>query len=167
MARVFLYAPHDFRNLCAIARTLEVLGHSECFVFDPYRLIRDRYGKSRAREMRDVSSGAFAKIRWTRVEDAVGFLTAFAGRVVATSDDAGAIPLTAFAFERDDLLLFGSESRGLPAEIRSLARETVTVPARGQTKSLNLAIALSILVFESDRQLRSGAGRSLAAEQAV
>lgn len=65
---VFLYAPQNFRNLCVLARTLEVFGQRECFVYDPYRLIRDRYGKSRSREQRVVSVGAFENILWTRVE---------------------------------------------------------------------------------------------------
>src|SRR5690349_15337325 len=111
MADVFLYAPQDFRNLCAIARTLEVLGHRDVYVFDPWRLIRERYGKSRSREMRDVSAGAFQKIRWTRVEHPVAFLRAFPGRLVATVADPSASPLTAFGFRRDDLLIFGGESQ--------------------------------------------------------
>jgi tRNA(Leu) C34 or U34 (ribose-2'-O)-methylase TrmL len=154
MPHVFLYAPHDFRNLCAIARTLEVLGHTECYVFDPAKLIRERYGKYRTREMRDVSAGAFPQIRWTRVDEPAAFLAGFSGRVVATSADTAASPLTQFAFKGDDLLLFGSESRGLPLEVLALADETITIPSRGQTQSLNLAIALSVVVFEADRQLR-------------
>jgi hypothetical protein len=70
MPNVLLHAPQDFRNLCVLARTLEVFGHRECYVFDPRRLVRERYGKSRTREMRVVSAGAFSKIHWQRIEDA-------------------------------------------------------------------------------------------------
>lgn len=153
MAEVFLYAPQDFRNLCAIARTLEVLGHREVHVFDPWRLIRERYGRARSRVMRDVSAGAFERMQWRRVDDPVSFLGAFPGRLVATVADAAAVALTAFAFRRDDLLLFGGESQGLPSEIVALAGATVTVPSRGQTQSLNLGVALAVVVFEADRQL--------------
>lgn len=154
MAGVFLYAPQDFRNLCAIARTLEVLGQRDVYVFDPWRLIRDRYGRGRSREMRDVSGGAFQKIQWTRVEDPLSFLPSFPGRLVATVADAAAPELTTFAFRRDDLLLFGGESRGLPPEIVALAGATVTIASRGETQSLNLGVALAIIVFEADRQVR-------------
>jgi tRNA G18 (ribose-2'-O)-methylase SpoU len=160
MADVFLHAPQDFRNLCAIARTLEVLGHARCYVFDPYRLIRERYGKSRARELRDVSGGAFHKLHWERVEDPAAFVTAFTGRVVATVAASDAVPLTAFSFLSDDLLVFGGESRGLPTELVSTCDATVTIPSKGQTQSLNLAIALGVVVFEAERQ--GAVGQALA-----
>ena len=153
MARVFLHAPQDFRNLCAISRTLEVFGHAECFVFDPHRLVRDRYGKSRAREQRVVSAGAFAKIRWQRVEEPERFLSGYAGRVVATVAEPGASVLTRYRFEPADLLLFGSEAQGLPAAVAAGCAHQVTIPSRGRTQSLNLAVALGIVLFECERQL--------------
>jgi len=155
MPSIFLHAPQDFRNLCAIARTLEVLGYREVYAFDPWRLIRERYGKARSRQMRDVSSGAFERISWTRVDDPVAFLRASSGRVVATVADTSAQELSSFSFTADDLLLFGGESQGLPDEIVALAGASVTVPSRGQTQSLNLGVALGIVVFEADRQLHS------------
>lgn len=153
MVNVFLYAPQDFRNLCVLARTLEVLGHRECFVFDPWRLVRERYGKARTREMRVVSAGAFGKIRWERVEEPEPFLTASRGRVVATVADESATPLTSFDFEPDDFLLFGSESSGLPSGVVSASHQKVTIVTRGETQSLNLAVSLGIILFEAHRQL--------------
>jgi tRNA G18 (ribose-2'-O)-methylase SpoU len=142
--------------LCAVARTLEVLGHREVQVFDPWRLIRERYGKARSRQMRDISAGAFERIDWRRVEDPVHFLRGFPGRAVATVADVAAPSLTAFSFQVDDLLVFGGESQGLPAEIVGLCGARVTVPARGQTQSLNVSVALAIVVFEADRQAACG-----------
>lgn len=154
MVQVFLYAPQDFRNLCVLARTLEVLGYSECHVFDPRRLVRERYGKARTREMRVVSAGAFEKLRWLRVEEPEAFLAAHRERVVATVADAGATELTRFEFMQGDLLLFGSESSGLPASVVASAQRQVTIPSRGRTQSLNLAVSLGVILFEADRQLR-------------
>lgn len=152
MPAVLLYAPQDFRNLCVIARTLEVLGHDECFVFDPERLVRERYGKSRSREARVVSAGAFAKVRWQRIEEPVAFLAAYAGRRVATVADAGATRLEDFRFSATDLLVFGSESRGLPPEVVAACGPSLTVRAKGVTQSLNLAVSLGIVLFEAERQ---------------
>lgn len=153
MVNVFLYAPQDFRNLCVLARTLEVLGHRECYVFDPWRLVRDRYGKARARETRVVSAGAFEKIRWQRVEEPEAFLASPRARAVATVADAEATPLTRFEFQPEDLLLFGSESSGLPASVVERADRKVTIPSRGETQSLNLAVSLGVILFEAHRQL--------------
>jgi tRNA G18 (ribose-2'-O)-methylase SpoU len=155
--RVFLHAPQDFRNLCVLARTLEVFGFLECWVFDPYRLIRERYGKARTREMRVVSAGAFQKIQWARVEEPERFLAAHDGPVVATVADANtnATPLASYEFSESDLLVFGSESQGLPDSIVEAATRTLTVPTQGRTQSLNLAVALGIVLFEADRQSQS------------
>jgi tRNA(Leu) C34 or U34 (ribose-2'-O)-methylase TrmL len=153
MPDIFLHAPQDFRNLCAIARTLEVFGQRRVYVFDPHRLIRERYGKARSRQMRDVSAGAFESLSWTRVEEPASFLRGVPGRLVATVADDAAAELTGFAFRDDDWLLFGGESRGLPEEVVGLAGARVTVPSRGRTQSLNLGVALGIVVFEARRQL--------------
>jgi tRNA (cytidine/uridine-2'-O-)-methyltransferase len=155
MVTVLLYAPQDFRNLCVLARTLEVLGHRECHVFDPWRLVRERYGKARSREMRVVSAGAFDKVRWQRVEEPEAFLAEHRARVVATVADPSATELTRFEFADDDLLVFGSESSGLPEGVVARAHRQVTIPSRGETQSLNLAVSLGVILFEAQRQLGS------------
>jgi len=153
MPRVFLHAPQDFRNLCAISRTLEAFGQTACFVFDPHRLIRERYGKSRVREQRVVSAGAFQNIQWQRVEEPERFVRTYAGRVVATVPTPSSSQLTRFRFVDSDVLLFGSESHGLPADVVASCADSVTIPSRGRTQSLNLAVALGIVLFECERQL--------------
>jgi tRNA G18 (ribose-2'-O)-methylase SpoU len=150
--RVFLYAPQDFHNLCLLARTLEVFGYRECFVFDPHRLVRDRYGKYRSRELRVVSAGAFEKIDWVQVEDPQRFIADHSGPVVATVATENALGISAYRFTEADLLVFGSESRGLPPEMVAGCSAAVTVPTVGQTQSLNLAVAFGIVLFEARRQ---------------
>lgn len=152
---VFLYAPQDFRNLCAVARTLDVLGQHECHVFDPYRLIRDRYGKARLRMQRDISSGAFEAIRWVRVAEPLAFLQQSSQRLVATVAEAGSCSLTEFGFLKTDLLIFGSESRGLPAEVIDTCGSAITIPSLGKTRSLNLAVAFGVVLFEWHRQTQA------------
>lgn len=155
MASVFLYAPQDFHNLCLLARTLEAFGHRECAVFDPQRLIRDRYGKVRSREMRAVSAGAFEKVRWLSIDQPAQFLSAHAGRVVATVADPNAVPLAQYRFVPNDLILFGSESLGLPPHVIAASSAAVTIPIPGVTQSLNLAVSLGIVLFERQRQIDS------------
>lgn len=165
MAKVLLYAPRDFGNVCVLARTLEVLGYSECFVFDTRRIIRDRYGKSYARRLRVVSAGAFDRIRWLRTEDPAALLERHEGRTIATVVGGDAESLFDFRFAPDDLLVFGSEGQGLPPEIIRLCSARVTIPMRGKTRSLNLAVAAGIFLCEVSRQratreARAGSERS-------
>jgi tRNA G18 (ribose-2'-O)-methylase SpoU len=160
MPRIYLHAPKNFRNLCMLSRTLEVFGYDECTLFDPHRLIRERYGKSRTREMRVVSAGAFQKVRWQTVADPAAFLDAHSGTSVATVMHADATPLPAHCFTQSDLVLFGSEAQGLPDSLVSRVTHRVTIPARGRTQSLNLAVALAIVLFEADRQLSEPLSRA-------
>jgi tRNA G18 (ribose-2'-O)-methylase SpoU len=149
---VFLDSPGDFENLCVAARTLEVLGFDRCYVYDPNRLVRDRYGKSRTRRIRTVSAGAFFRVGFERVEDPQLFLAALPGRKVATVTDRGATPLTDFGFLPDDTVLFGSEGHGIRPELLATCQARTTIPQRGVTGSLNLSVALGIVLFEFLRQ---------------
>jgi tRNA (cytidine/uridine-2'-O-)-methyltransferase len=76
------------------------------------------------------------------------------GRVFAFSARADAA-LQSQAFARGDWLLFGGESRGLPAALRealATARH-VRLPMRPGQRSLNLSNAVAVAVFEAWRQL--------------
>jgi len=159
MADVFLYAPQDFHNLCLLVRTLEAFGHQRCFVFDPNRLIRERYGKVRTRESRRVSAGAFEKVSFVRVERPSELLAEHEGRVVVTVAVPDAEPLTKHAFEPTDLLVFGSESAGLPREVVERGDVRLTIPLLGATRSLNLAVSVGIVLFEVERQRASAQSR--------
>lgn len=138
-----------------ISRTLETLGVGKCYVYDPNRLIRASYGKSRTHRIRTVSSGAFFRGAFERVEDPEAFLKALPGRRVATVPDQSAKPLTRFTFRPDDLIVFGSEGPGIQPELLALCDERVTIPQRGETQSLNLGVAVGITLFEFLRQTDS------------
>jgi tRNA (cytidine/uridine-2'-O-)-methyltransferase len=63
-------------------------------------------------------------------------------------------------FRPGDFLVFGRETKGLPEPVlREHAEELLTIPMQG-TRSLNLATAVGIVLFEAVRQQRYGAPRS-------
>ncbi len=49
-------------------------------------------------------------------------------------------------------LLFGSEGSGLPADLLAAADERVAIPMTGTAESLNLAVAVGILLYEVRRR---------------
>jgi len=57
-------------------------------------------------------------------------------------------------FEPGDVLIFGPETRGLPAGVLGefAADRVLRIPMRPNSRSLNLANAVSILVYEAWRQ---------------
>lgn len=61
-------------------------------------------------------------------------------------------PYHAVEFQRGDFLVFGRETKGLPeALLRANADRLLTIPMQG-TRSLNLATAVAIVLFEAVRQ---------------
>jgi tRNA (cytidine/uridine-2'-O-)-methyltransferase len=62
---------------------------------------------------------------------------------------------TEIKFRPGDCIVFGSESKGLPAEVRDrYAARTFGIPMpTGKVRSLNLATATGIVLYEALRQL--------------
>lgn len=56
-------------------------------------------------------------------------------------------------FRDEDMLLFGPETRGIPAEIRALYTP-IRIPMQPTSRSLNLSNAVAIVLFEAWRQLQ-------------
>ena len=157
---VFLDAPQDFANVCLVARTLEALGINRCYVHDPNKLIRDRYGKSRTRRILRVSAGSFFRVRFERVEDPGRFLSELPGRKVATVPRQPATPLTGFTFRPEDTIVFGSEAHGIGPEVLNECEARVTIPQSGVTESINLAVSVGIVLFERLRQVEGATTES-------
>jgi tRNA (cytidine/uridine-2'-O-)-methyltransferase len=64
----------------------------------------------------------------------------------------GEQPYPAFAFKDGDLLLCGRESSGVPDNVRAAADASVRIPMREGLRSLNIAVALSMVLGEALRQ---------------
>ncbi|MBA3535421.1 MAG: tRNA (uridine(34)/cytosine(34)/5-carboxymethylaminomethyluridine(34)-2'-O)-methyltransferase TrmL [Tatlockia sp.] len=61
-------------------------------------------------------------------------------------------------YQRDDMFLFGAETRGLPAELRE-RYTAIRIPMCPNNRSLNLSNSVAIILFEAWRQLDfAGAG---------
>ena len=73
------------------------------------------------------------------------------GRLVLFTT-GGALPLPDARFEAGDILLFGSESRGVPQPVHERADLRVRIPQVSGTRSLNVAVAVGIGLAEALRQ---------------
>lgn len=85
---------------------------------------------------------------WTELKERLGtarrywYLSKFATKLVWEA-----------SFEQGDVLVFGSESKGLPPEIREANMETcLKLPMREEVRSLNLASTANTIVYEAVRQ---------------
>jgi tRNA (cytidine/uridine-2'-O-)-methyltransferase len=57
-----------------------------------------------------------------------------------------------FAFRPDDVLLFGKESGGVPAEIAAMSDARLRIPIRAEVRSFNLASSAALALGEALRQ---------------
>ncbi|WP_019515823.1 tRNA (cytidine(34)-2'-O)-methyltransferase [Sphingomonas sp. Mn802worker] len=87
----------------------------------------------------------------TRHVDWDAFLTQCAGRLVLATT-SGAMPYTKARYAADDVLLFGSESAGVPADVHARADLRVRVPMRSGMRSLNVAVSCAMILGEAMRQ---------------
>ena len=57
-----------------------------------------------------------------------------------------------FKFKKDDMLLFGRESAGVPDEIHRMLKNKIKVPMNKKSRSLNVAMSVAIVAAEALRQ---------------
>jgi len=81
------------------------------------------------------------------------FMAQTSGRLVLMTTRA-AQSYTEFAFAADDILLLGRESAGVPDEVRSAADAQIRIPMRPEARSLNVAMAASMVLGEALRQVK-------------
>lgn len=69
-------------------------------------------------------------------------------RLVASSSRKGE-PVHRFPFSRNDAIVLGPETRGLPESVLSLCEHRVRIPINGNVRSLNLSTAAGILLAQA------------------
>ena len=57
-----------------------------------------------------------------------------------------------FKFKKNDMMLFGRESAGVPENLHKTIKDKVKVPMNKKTRSLNIAMSVAIISAEALRQ---------------
>lgn len=92
-----------------------------------------------------------------RFEDWNDFLKHKKGRRIFLISKFGKTVYASVRFEKDDILVFGRETSGLPEEIMKSnhVTDTLMIPMPADSRSINLSNAVAIVLFESMRQIYS------------
>ena len=64
------------------------------------------------------------------------------------------ISYTKFKFDRNDTILFGRESAGVPKSVHKLIKDRLKIPMKNNKRSLNIASSVAIILAESLKQIR-------------
>lgn len=59
-------------------------------------------------------------------------------------------------YQKNDYLLFGPESRGLPMDLLNSIESKIRIPMQKSSRSLNLSNAVAVILYEALRQLGFG-----------
>ncbi len=148
MPRVVLYEPEIPQNVGNIARSAAATA-SELHLIRPFGF---RWGDPR---LKRAGLDYWPHVRYFLHNTWDDFLQALPAdaRVWAFSTKAQRTLYQA-RFGADDFLLFGPETRGLPAEV--LERfAALRIPMPGPVRSLNLAVSVAVALYEALRQSAS------------
>ena len=143
--RLALYQPDIPQNTGTIIRLAACLG-VELDVIEPCGFVFSDAKLRRAGL--DYASRAVVErhVSWERFrEDRV------AGRLVLLTTQAEQ-SISEFAFGTDDVLLFGSESAGVPPAVHQAVDARAKVPMVAGERSLNIAVCAGIVLWEALRQ---------------
>ena len=64
------------------------------------------------------------------------------------------ISYSEFKFDKNDTILFGRESAGVPEAIHKLIKDRLKIPMKNDKRSLNIASSVAIVLAESLRQIK-------------
>lgn len=146
--RIALYQPEIAGNVGTILRTAACFGIG-VDVIEPcgFPFAPDRPDRGLRRAAMDYRT--LADVR--RHADWPAFVGATTTRIVLFTTRA-AVRLPDADFASDDVLLFGSESAGVPDGVHQAAALAVRIPLVAGTRSLNVAVAAGIALGEAMRQ---------------
>ncbi len=91
----------------------------------------------------------------TRHPNYPAFLQAVAGRRILACTTKGSRPHDQLQYQEGDVLLFGSETSGLPPDVLNSidVANRLRIPMQPNSRSLNLSNAVAIISYEAWRQL--------------
>jgi tRNA (cytidine/uridine-2'-O-)-methyltransferase len=143
MIKIALFQPDIAGNVGTIMRTCACLG-LELHIIEPCGFVFD---------MQKIRKSALDYIDYVKLFRHNSFADFYHNQIVENSQNRLVLLTTKtknsyanFAFEKNDILLLGRESAGVPEEVASQCQHKVTIPMQNQMRSLNIAMAAGIVL---------------------
>lgn len=145
--RIALYEPEIAQNVGAVLRLGACFGVAVDLI-EPMGFEWDD------KRVRRTAMDYIDAVSVTRHADFAAFRDGSNARLILLSTKGEQSPYD-FAFAADDILLFGKESAGVPAEVAARCDAILRIPIRADVRSLNLATAAALALGEALRQTES------------
>ena len=144
---IALFQPDIPQNAGTILRTAACLGV-------PVSVIGPTGFDMSDRALRRAGLDYIPHVTLSRFNDWASFMVtvdATKKRLVLASTHGGTA-LPDFSFDRNDIILLGRESAGVPEYVRTGVDAVVSIPVRPPLRSFNVAVATGMLISEALRQ---------------
>ena len=151
LLHIVLYEPEIPQNAGAAGRTCVAVGAKLWLV----RPLGFRVGD---RQLRRAGLDYWQHLEWEVVDAWDTLLKRLSHPTPWLFSKTAEPPYTDARFGRGDVLVFGSESQGLPNSLLEAHQDrTLRIPIRPEARSLNLSVSVGIVAYEARRQI-VGAG---------
>ena len=145
--KIALFEPDIPQNTAAIIRTCACLG-AKLEIIEPCGfLLSDKRFKRVVMDYMDEKD-----INFYQNSD-IFFKSKKDQRIILMSTKAS-ISYVEFNFEKNDTILFGRESAGVPEKIHKLIKNRLKIPMENNKRSLNLASSVAIVLAECLKQTK-------------
>jgi len=146
MPKIALYEPDIPQNTAAIIRTCACLG-ADLEIIEPCGfLLSDKRFKR-------VVMDYFNEDEIKFYQNSEHFLKKKKNERVVLMTTKASVAYTDFKFDKNDTLLFGRESSGVPDFVHKKGSNRLKIPMAQNKRSLNLATSVAIILAENIRQI--------------
>ena len=145
--KIALYEPDIPQNTAAIIRTCACLGVKLEIIEPCGFLLSDKRFKRVVMDYMD----------WDKIDiyqSSEKFFEAKKKQRIILMTTKASVSYTEFKFEKNDTILFGRESAGVPESVHQLINDRLKIPMSEDTRSLNIASSVAIILAESLRQTK-------------
>jgi tRNA (cytidine/uridine-2'-O-)-methyltransferase len=145
--KIALYEPDIPQNTAAIIRTCACLGVKLEIIEPCGFLLSDKRFKRVVMDYMD----------WDKIDiyqSSEKFFEAKKNQRIILMTTKASVSYTKFKFEKNDTILFGRESAGVPESVHQLINDRLKIPMSEDTRSLNIASSVAIILAESLRQTK-------------
>ena len=144
--KIALFEPDIPQNTAAIIRTCACLGANLEIIEPCGFLLSDKRFK---RVVMDYMSEK--NIKFYKSLDI--FLKFKENQRIVLMTTKASISYTKFKFDKNDTILFGRESAGVPENLHKLIKDQLKIPMKNDRRSLNVASSVAIILAESLKQI--------------
>ena len=144
--KIALFEPDIPQNTAAIIRTCACLG-AKLEIIEPCGfLLSDKRFKRVVMDYMNEKDVEFYK-------SSDDFFKSKKNQRIILMTTKASISYTKFKFDKNDTILFGRESAGVPSSVHKLIKDRLKIPMRNNKRSLNIASSVAIILAESLKQI--------------